>query len=237
MTLHVDSVGHGSEVAVLLHGMMGSSESWWRVVPLLVERGYRVLAVDLPGHGLSDRDPSLTIDRAADAVVATVERRSAGEPALAMGHSFGGLVLAAASARLRPKLAVYVDSPFSGRGGWNRDEVAAEYESDRRARTVDGLRASRPYYSDQDCLVEGRAAERFDPATAAAVAAADGGSWPPAPGSIVIRADPSDYVSDETASGLRQRGVHVRSIPGSAHSIWYSHFDQFVASLPEVFEH
>ena len=70
--LNVIEAGEGDRVAVLLHGMMGSAESWHRVVPLLVERGFRVLALDLPGHGLSPRDPELTIETAADAVVATL---------------------------------------------------------------------------------------------------------------------------------------------------------------------
>ncbi|RII97423.1 alpha/beta fold hydrolase, partial [Clavibacter michiganensis subsp. insidiosus] len=72
MRLHIDETGSGPRAAVLLHGLMGSAESWWRIAPLLAARGYRVLAVDLPGHGLSDRDPALTVPRAADAVTRAV---------------------------------------------------------------------------------------------------------------------------------------------------------------------
>ena len=53
---------HGREVAyrfegdgpliVLVHGMAGSRATWDRVVPVLAER-FAVLALDLPGHGLS----------------------------------------------------------------------------------------------------------------------------------------------------------------------------------------
>ena len=39
MRLHVNEQGSGSEVCVLLHGMMGSAESWWRVAPELVKAG------------------------------------------------------------------------------------------------------------------------------------------------------------------------------------------------------
>ena len=49
--LHVDEHGVGPKVCVVVHGMMGSAESWWRVTLELVEAGYRVLALDLPGHG------------------------------------------------------------------------------------------------------------------------------------------------------------------------------------------
>ena len=235
MRLHVDEHGAGPEVCLLLHGMMGSSESWWRATARLVETGYRVLALDLPGHGLSARDRSLTVERAADSVVETVKELVADVSLVAIGHSFGGMVLAAAAPRLQPRLAVYVDSPFASRGGHDFEEVAEEYEQDRRLRTVAQLSESRPHYGPHDREVEATAAERFDPFTAAAVASARGGKWEPSAGAIVVRADPSHYVSDEDASTLRGRGLSVRSIPGAAHSVWYSHFDEFIAALPEVF--
>jgi pimeloyl-ACP methyl ester carboxylesterase len=236
MRLHCDEHGAGPEVCLLVHGMMGSAESWWRIIPELVEAGYRVLALDLPGHGRSDRDQSLTVERAADSLIETVSQLSPQPPAVAIGHSFGGAVLAAAASDLRPELAVYIDAPFAGRGGHDFAEVAEEYEHDRKQRTVRKLRESRPHYSERDCEVEATAADRFDPFTAAAVASAGGGAWAPMPGSIVIRADPRNYVSDSEADALRQRGVTVRSIPGAAHSIWFSHFDEFIAALPEVFQ-
>jgi len=217
--------------------MTGSSESWWRIAPLLADRGYRVLAVDLPGHGLSPRDPGLTVHAAAEAVADSIVDECGQTPAIAIGHSFGGLVLAAAvdSGRIVPELSVFVDAPLRTRGGWDHAEVTAEYQQERQGRTYERLRASRPYYSDQDCVVEARAAERFDPATGAAPAAATGVSFQPRPGSIIVRAEPSNYVDDACATEQRERGVIIRSIPGAAHSIWYSHFDQFVDALPEVF--
>jgi pimeloyl-ACP methyl ester carboxylesterase len=233
--LHVEEHGSGSAVVVLLHGMMGSSESWWRVAPELARAGYRVLAIDLPGHGCSPRDPALTIEGAADAIVRSVEQAGGGRPAVAIGHSFGGLTLAAAANGLRPGLAVYVDAPFVSRGGHDRIAVQAEYEHERRQRTEQSLALNRPEYGERDRLVEARAAERFDPATAAAVAAGHGGRWPPAPGSIVVRPEPSSSVTDDEAGALGRHGVTVRSIPDAAHSVWYSHFAEFVAALPEVF--
>lgn len=238
MELHVEVHGQENRTAVLLHGMMGSHESWWRVVPLLVASGYRVLAVDLPGHGLSPHDDTMTVDRAARPVAETVADECGSTPDLAMGHSYGGLLLAAAvnDGLLTPALSVYVDAPFTSRGGWDMSEVTAEYERDKRARTYDGLRASRPFYSDQDCAVEARATEHFDPATAAAPAAGPGVSFEPETGSIIVRAKPSAYVDDGAAAEYERRGVIVRDVPGAAHSVWYSHFDQFVAALPEVFQ-
>jgi haloalkane dehalogenase len=38
-------------VVVLLHGQPGSTLSWARVLPLLAERGLRVLVLDRSGYG------------------------------------------------------------------------------------------------------------------------------------------------------------------------------------------
>jgi pimeloyl-ACP methyl ester carboxylesterase len=49
--------GSGADrpLALLIHGVTSSSLTWWRVAPELVRQGYRVLAVDLRGHGASPR--------------------------------------------------------------------------------------------------------------------------------------------------------------------------------------
>lgn len=47
--------GHGRPV-VLLHGGLGHSGNWGRVVPGLVAQGQEVLVVDSRGHGRSSRD-------------------------------------------------------------------------------------------------------------------------------------------------------------------------------------
>ncbi|GAA1728817.1 alpha/beta hydrolase family protein [Microbacterium paludicola] len=235
MLLNVVEAGSGPRCAVLLHGMLGSAESWQRVVPQLLHAGYRVLAVDLPGHGLSPRDPTMTLEGAADAVVDTVRAFVDHPPAVAIGHSYGALLLAAAAERMRPRLAVYVDAPLAFPGGADRDATLARYKRDKRVRTPQRLRETRSHYSEADAVVEGRAAERFDPATSASISAGPGGSWAPSPGSIVLRAEPSEFVTDADARVLRDHGVDVRSIPGAAHTVWYSHFDAFVAALPEIF--
>lgn len=236
MLLNAVDTGSGEHVALLLHGMMGSAESWWRVAPLLADRGYRVLAIDLPGHGLSDRDPSLTVGSAAAAVIDTVRSLAPGRSMTAIGHSYGGTVLAAAADRLPLERAVYVDTTCSFIGGQDRATLIQQYEADRRRRRdAAWLRESRPFYSEKDAIVEARAAERFDPATSASISCGPDVAQTPTPGSIVLRAEPSDFVTDADAARLASRGVEVRGIPGAAHSVWYSHFDEFVRALPEVF--
>lgn len=95
-------VGGAGEPLLLVHGLAGSSGNWCEVLPHLVER-YRVIAVDLPGHGRSGALPrgSTTTDFAASA--ATVLDAEGVGAALVAGHSFGGLV-ALRLAQQRPEL-------------------------------------------------------------------------------------------------------------------------------------
>lgn len=228
---------------LLLHGMMGSSESWWRVSERLAAQGTRVIALDLPGHGLSPRDPRGSVGSAADAVVATVaalahRHRLIGHPRrlAGVGHSYGGTVLSAAAARLALDTQVYVDTVCAFAGGGDVSELTTQYEADRRARIdADRLRQSRFFYSADDAVVEARADWRFDPATAASVSSESDVDHRPGAGAILVRAHPSRFVSDDDANALRLAGVDVRAIDGAAHSVWYSHFEGFVEALPEIF--
>ncbi len=173
-----------------------------------------------------------------DAVASTLAEVDAAAPALAIGHSYGGTVLAAGVCEIDESRAIYVDAPTISRGGWDFDETVAEYAESRASRTYLQLRERRSHYSDHDCEVEARAAEEFDPATAARLAVGTGGDWTPSapPASLLVRARPSDYVSDEAADLLRSRGVEVRDIPGAAHSVWYSHFDEFMAAIDDYID-
>ena len=79
-------------VVVLLHGLASDSDTWDRAIPELARRGLRVIAVDLIGHGRSDKPPSryLLDDFAAslDAFFDAVGIASA----TVCGHSLGGAI-------------------------------------------------------------------------------------------------------------------------------------------------
>ncbi|HKF75421.1 MAG TPA: alpha/beta fold hydrolase [Candidatus Dormibacteraeota bacterium] len=136
MKLHVREWGTGDRIAVLIHGITSDSGGWWRLGRDLAARGYRVLAPDLRGHGLSPRGPYGPEAWAGD-VLESVPAR----PDLALGHSLGGLVMAVAVDRLEPARAVYEDpawrvSPerqaaaatqFVAQKGWDRPQVVAAY--------------------------------------------------------------------------------------------------------------
>lgn len=93
--------GSGPPV-VLVHGSPGDSRSWGRVVPHLRDR-FRILAVDLPGYGVSDKVPDAPLGRAAlmGAAVARLAE-SCGEAVRFVGHSYGGVVALQAALQARP---------------------------------------------------------------------------------------------------------------------------------------
>lgn len=84
--------GRGAPI-VLLHGLGSSSEDWLPTARRLA-RHYRVVLVDLPGHGESEMPEPFSLERA----VAALDRALAGIPGgppILVAHSLGGLVAAA----------------------------------------------------------------------------------------------------------------------------------------------
>ena len=229
MRLNAREWGTGDRVAVLLHGTMADSRAWWQVGPALAARGYRAIAVDLPGHGQSPRCPTITVDETVASLLASVPT----EPELAIGHSRGGSVLAAASTQLRPRRAVYVDTPFVVTGYRDPAVLTSDLAAAKQRRTLDYLRRERSWWTEEDRVVDADAACLFDVATSVSMSMSAAGMdlTPPATRSLMVLADPSEYVAPTEIERLTALGFEVRADPGAGHSIWYGHFEQFMAAL------
>lgn len=103
MTVHVHTGGKNGEGSSLtfLHGA-GMDHTVWRFqTRRLANRGWRVLAPDLPGHGGSDGPPLESIEEGVEWVEKFLLDRDAG--GTVVGHSMGGL-LALETALRRPEL-------------------------------------------------------------------------------------------------------------------------------------
>jgi pimeloyl-ACP methyl ester carboxylesterase len=86
--IHYKSYGKGREALVLVHGWTCNLDNWRDQIPDFSKRN-RVIALDLPGHGQSDK-PQIpyTMDLFANAIDA-VMRDAKVERAVIVGHSMG----------------------------------------------------------------------------------------------------------------------------------------------------
>jgi 2-hydroxy-6-oxonona-2,4-dienedioate hydrolase len=90
----VESGPPDAPAAVLVHGWGGCVYSFAETIPALAHAGHRVVALDLPGHGLSDKpvgDGHYTIDALTNAILAVLKAANISRFSY-VGHSMGGLL-------------------------------------------------------------------------------------------------------------------------------------------------
>lgn len=98
----IKQCGEGAPTLMLLHGYMESLEVWDAVMPYLKPH-FRVVAIDIPGHGISQVVGEVhTMEFLADTVQAVLRELSI-ERCVMVGHSMGGYV-ALAFLRKYPQL-------------------------------------------------------------------------------------------------------------------------------------
>ena len=132
MHIHLEAAGDGPPM-VFIHGL-GTSMVTWLACRRLLQNRYRVVALDLPGHGQSTvaTDPSeYTRDRVLehlDRVVSDLDGR-----AVLVGHSLGGY-LSLAYAATRPGVLRGIVVLSTGPGF--RDSARREEWNDRSRRNA-----------------------------------------------------------------------------------------------------
>jgi pimeloyl-ACP methyl ester carboxylesterase len=93
LKIHSTTTGAGSKTVILVHGWTCDENTWTEQVPVLAKQ-YRVVTLDLPGHGKSDspKDGKLSMDLFARAVEAVRAEVKADRVVIA-GHSMGSPVV------------------------------------------------------------------------------------------------------------------------------------------------
>jgi len=118
--LHYWSQGDGP-VLLMIHQSAQASDEYLAIAPLLAD-SFRVVAVDLPGHGASDDpDHELTVDEYT-AAVAEVLDELAIDTGHALGHH-GGAYIALNLALLHPERVM--KTVFSGAGTLPQEQIDA----------------------------------------------------------------------------------------------------------------
>jgi len=86
--VHYQNHGQGQEALVFVHGLACDLSFWRSQIPVLAKER-RVIAVDLPGHGQSDKPPvSYTQDLFARGLAAVLDKAGV-DQAVLIGHSMG----------------------------------------------------------------------------------------------------------------------------------------------------
>jgi pimeloyl-ACP methyl ester carboxylesterase len=110
--IHYRSQGEGPPV-LLVHQAPWASIQYRHVLPRLAETGFRAIALDLPGHGMSDPPRHPRIEAYAESIAALLRALEAA-PAAVIGHRGGGLA-AGRLAATHPELVaalVLDNAPF-----------------------------------------------------------------------------------------------------------------------------
>ncbi|MFI6478495.1 alpha/beta fold hydrolase [Nonomuraea sp. NPDC050663] len=226
MQLNIHERGDGDRLALLIHGGMSDHRTWHAVEDELIARGYRVIAPDLRGHGLSPRGGYSAEALGAD----LVENLPTGAD-VAIGHSLGGLSLGLAVDKLRPKKAIYSDP------GFKLGNVPAEATTFMRkmviTATAESVRTMNPRWSDADIEAELAGFALFDlDFFEGVVEGVVADHTPPlVVPSLVQLAEPSFTVTPKDAVELAGLGFEVRTVKGAGHCIHRDDFAGFMASL------
>jgi pimeloyl-ACP methyl ester carboxylesterase len=129
---------------VFVHGWTCNETSWSSQVPVF-QKDYRVVTIDLPGHGQSEfpKDKPLSLDIFARAVEAVREEVKADKIVL-VGHSMGAAVIGQYAVKYPQHVAalVAVDGGFvfggAARGG-NADGMKGEAGLKARENMINGM--------------------------------------------------------------------------------------------------
>jgi len=222
--IHYAGAGSGPAAIVLIHGWTCDHTFWDGQIPALRER-YRVLAVDLPGHGRSGPAPDYTMKRFARAVNAVLEKEKTPKAILA-GHSMGGAVMLE-FARLYPEkvLAIvavdaFFPEPDSAR---QLDALAARFEGpnalEERAKMIRGMFTAATVPALRKKIETVMLATRSEVAAGAMRGMADPAVWREGTVDVPfleIAAATSTYLTEESLRKRFPRAVLVR-VPETGH--------------------
>ncbi len=218
---------------VLIHGGWHAAWCWQKLIPLLERQGQRVIAPDLPGHGLdptplSEKPYELYVPKLC-AVLNALE-----EPAIVVGHSSGGMIITEASRRCGERIRglVYLSAFLLPPGRTPRDVMQMDDESllasslkidrDKRVSVVKPECARSVFYADCTDEDAAWAVARLQPEPLIP-------PGPAAPGDVEVAASVSlprfyiECLADRALSPSVQRWMYTEAECDAVYSLPTSH--------------
>lgn len=99
------------QVVWLIHGWESRGSTFFKLIPLLLEKGYQAIAWDGPAHGDSPGN-STHVAKNAQALALDMKQGLFDKPIAILGHSFGGATLAVLSKIMTlPKKVIICSAP------------------------------------------------------------------------------------------------------------------------------
>lgn len=149
--IHYDDQGSGPLTLVFVHGW-SCDRGYWAAQRDHFAKRYRVVTIDLAGHGDSGLRQEWTMSAFADDVVAVVAALDLDDVVL-IGHSMGGKVVVEAAGRLDESVVAVVGADTFHNGGRSTppalaNQVLAELEADYR--TAMKRRTDRMFIDESD---------------------------------------------------------------------------------------
>ena len=240
--------------ALFVHGVTSNSETFWRVGPCVAAAGRRVIAVDLPGHGLTGgwRGRHRWIETATD-LAGFIRAAELDQGNLAVvGHSWGAMTVASLpAAGCHPERLVLLDPPALRRAALvslTQDPTERRYEE--VADAIDAIRASGVVWSEGDILAKANALTQIDEGAVRAIYLENGdydaglaALSDPAAREIpiwIIRGDPTQggLIADEHVPALVERvgEDHFVTIPGAGHSPQRTHPEATILAILQALD-
>ena len=214
---------------MLIHGMMSDHRAWHRVASELAAEGFRVVSVDLAGHGASPRSRRYSPRRWADDVIETLAENLDAPPDVIIGHSLGALVASLVAERFAPRAAIYVDPAFAFPRGVRGVALKAMFTLAPRPGAW-MLRRLNPGWTPADVTLELATLRVWDKRTILGFVNTRPLRSPRtlvAP-SLVVLAERSLLIASRDVDRMRRDGMTVEIVTGAGHTVFRDDHNRFM---------
>ncbi len=135
--------GSGDRVILLIHGLGSNAKGWLKNIPALAKE-YRVIAIDLPGYGISDKEAyQYSLSFYAEVLTEMLTKLDI-DKATFVGHSMGGQIAMITSLNYPERVEnLVLISPagferfLEGEGDWFKNVMTVELVHDTPTRNID----------------------------------------------------------------------------------------------------